>query len=403
MTASPDKENAGTICHHPYYRTSELAPTLRGQAIRVITKPGLPQWDRVTPATGLLAEAVEVSPDARVLVLGCGPGALGVVLARQAPAGQVWLLDTSAIALAMAERTLAANGVANASVVEDITALPARAGACDVVAIELPKGRQLARRWLVEAHAALRPGGRLYLAGPKNEGVQSGIADLKALFGDAETLAYRAGNRVASGVKVGAREEAPAWARDPGIAPGTWHEFAATVRDQTFQLRSLPGIFSFEGLDAGTRLLLDHLEVPRGGGVLDIGCGYGIIGLLAARLGAGSVDLVDENLLAVAAAAENIAANGVHNARAFASDAFAAVGERRYDLVVTNPPFHTGKAVAYDAAEAFIAGARQSLNPGGRFMLVANRFIRHDALLRPLFARVETVAEDRSYHVLVAE
>lgn len=387
-----------------YYRTTELAPTLRGQAIRVVTKPGLPDWDRVTPATALLAEAVELEPDARVLLLGCGHGALGVVLARQAPGGAVRLLDGNVVALAMAERTLAANGVANAAVVPDLAALPEGegAGGFDVAVLTLPKGRGLTRRRLVAAHAALRPGGRLYLAGPKDEGIQSGIADARPLFGDAATLAYRAGNRVARATKGAPAPDAPAWAREPGIAPGTWREFAVGIRGQTFQLRSLPGVFAGDALDAGTRLLLEQLRVPPRSRVLDMGCGHGIIGLLAARLGAAAVDLLDVDLLAVAAARENLSAHAVANARALPSDGLAAVAGERYELAVTNPPFHSGKAVAYDAAHAFIAGAARLLEPGGTLLLVANRFIRYDTLLGELFARVETVAADRGYRVLAA-
>jgi 16S rRNA (guanine1207-N2)-methyltransferase len=385
-----------------YYQSDTFTAALHGQTLQIVSKPGLSNWDRVTPATILLAETVEAAPDARVLQLGCGHGALGVALARQVPAGHVALMDTDYIALTMAEQTLGANGVANAQVRPAISVLPDGAGAFDTAVMELPKGRKLARRWLVEAQAALKPGGELYLAGANEQGIQPAIQDAAALFGGAAVLRYKKGNRVARAVKAAQAGGQPEWAGEAGIAPGTWHEFEAGVRGYAFRLRSLPGVFAFDDdLDEGTRLLLDQLEVAPGAqAVLDVGCGYGIIGLVAARLGAGHVDMVDINLLAIASARENIAGNAVSNAEAFLSDAFSAVEGRLYDLIASNPPFHTGKGVDYAVAHAFIEHARSSLKPGGRLLLVANKFIRYDHLMRTTFDTVECLVETNKYHVL---
>ncbi len=387
-----------------YYQTDEFAATLRGQVVRVTSKPGLPSWRAITPATILLAEAVEMPPDARALLLGCGHGALGVTLARQIPDGNLGLMEANFIALAMAEQTLRANKVTNAHLYSDITLLPAHVEAFDTVVMELPKGRKLARRWLAEAYAVLKPGGELYLAGANKQGIQPVIEDAAALLGKAVVLKYKKGNRVARAVKDPQGSGEPSWAKEPGIAPGTWFEFEVDVRGNFFRLRSLPGVFAYDDqLDDGTGLLLTQLNVPPGAQVLDVGCGYGIIGLLAARLGATHVDMVDVNLWAVAAARENIAGNGIPNARAFPSDAFSAVGDKRYHLIVTNPPFHTGKAVDYEVAHAFIEGARHVLAPGGQLMLVANKFIRYDRLMRAQFdEHVECLAETGRYHVLLA-
>src|SRR6185503_6071520 len=99
-------------------------------------------------------------------------------------------------------------------------------------------------------------------------------------------------------------------------------------------------------------------------------------------------DLTDANLLAIAAAGENIARNAILNARASASDGIQPAEAQQYDLVITNPPFHIGGTVDYEVAHAFIERARRVLAPGGRFLLVANHFIRYDQLMRPAFERV---------------
>jgi 16S rRNA (guanine1207-N2)-methyltransferase len=380
----------------PYDQVHTFSARLDDQALQFISKPGMAQWDRVSPASQLLAAAAGRAPDARALVLGCGHGALGVALARRA--GEVVLADTHLVAVTMARLTLEANAVTNARVRAAIGALPEEAAAFDAVVIEAPPDRGLVRRWLVEAHLALRPGGRLYLAGANDHGIRSAIADAATLFGHAAVLAYHKGNRVAQASKTAA-PPANDWASAPGIAPGTWYQFEVTARGSSFRLRSLPGIFAGARLDEGTRLLLEALDIPAGAHVLDIGCGYGIIGLLAARLGAVGVDMVDVNLLAVAAAAENIALNDAPGARAFPSDGIPPDAQARYDVVATNPPFHIGKAIDYDIGRAFVDGARRALRPGGRIVLVGNRFLPYDRLLRARFEQVVCVAENKGFRV----
>lgn len=383
-----------------YYRTVETTATLGGQTLRLIWKPGLPRWDRISAAAALLADVVETSSDCRTLLMGCGHGALASFLARQAPGGNVCLTGVNWVALQMSELTLAANDVTNARTERGISVLPEEAGAFDAAVVVMPKGRSLVRRWLAEAHAALKPGGRVYLAGATKEGIKSAIKDAGALFQAVEVLGYRKHNRVACGTKMPERPAEAGWLREPGISPGTWHEFEVDVRGARFRLCGLPGVFSYKKLDQGTSMLLSQLDVTRGSRVLDVGCGYGIIGLVAARMGAAHVDMVDANTLAVASARRNIEFNEVGNARAFTSDALSAVSEEEYDLVLTNPPFHAGKAVDYEVARAFIEHSRRVLRPGGRLMLVTNTFIRYDRLLKKQFERLECLAETGRYRVL---
>jgi len=78
----------------------------------------------------------------------------------------------------------------------------------------------------------------------------------------------------------------------------------------------------------------------------------------------------------------------------------SAIKDRQYDLVVTNPPFHSGKSVDYDIAQAFIADSWRVLVPGGRLVLVANKFIRYDRQMQSIFDQVEVLAETNKYHLL---
>jgi 16S rRNA (guanine1207-N2)-methyltransferase len=385
----------------PYTESFTFEATLQGRPLRVVSKPGLEGGHELGDAAALAAELIIPAPDERVLLLGCGHGALGVALARQLDAGRLTLSDPSLIALRMAARTLEANGVNGATVSPALSRLPAEAGSFDRVVILAPQSRALARRWLVEAHELLRPGGALEIAGPNALGIQSLIADAAARFGAAASLGYGRGCRVGEALRQAAPPPPPPWALAAGIAPGSWITVPAELPGGPVELVSLPGVFSADRLDPGTALLLQHGGLGPGLRVLDAGCGYGAIGVAAARLGAAQVDMLDVNLLAVAAAQENIGRLGLANAAATASDALEAAAGRRYDLVISNPPFHAGKALDAAMADAFIGQARALLAPGGRLALVANRFLPYERRLAPLFPRVEVAGESRSYRVLV--
>jgi 16S rRNA (guanine1207-N2)-methyltransferase len=78
------------------------------------------------------------------------------------------------------------------------------------------------------------------------------------------------------------------------------------------------------------------------------------------------------------------------------------VRDVRFDVVVTNPPFHQGLGVEFDVAQQFVRDAAEVLAPSGRLYLVANRFIRYERIMGGLFAEVKTAYQDRRYRVLEA-
>jgi 16S rRNA (guanine1207-N2)-methyltransferase len=336
------------------------------------------------------------------MLLGCGHGAAAVFLAGQLAGGQLWLMDTSFIALEMAALTLAANETGNAIIHPAISVLPENAGCFHAAIIDLPKGRKLARRLLCEAFDALAPGGKLFLAGANTAGVQSMIKDAWALFGNSTVLAYKKGNRIAISNKTSNRPQNAKWAQKDGIRPGTWSQVEVHTPQTNLHLASLPGVFSYDRLDQGTKRLLPYIDITPGDKALDLGCGYGVLGILAAQAGAEHVHLLDSNLLAVAAAQKNLKDRCIINASALPSDVLSAIPEARFDKVITNPPFHSGAAVDYQIASAFIYQSYQALNPGGAITLVANKFIRYDRIMSRIFSSTEQLFEDRRFHILRA-
>ena len=141
-------------------------------------------------------------------------------------------------------------------------------------------------------------------------------------------------------------------------------------------LRSRHGLFSGRSLDEGTALLLRELEAleptPR---VLDLGCGYGAIGLtLAARWPASRIDMVDTDMRAVEASAENIERNRLDNATVMLSDGIRQLPDAplSYDLVVSNLPAQAGN----DAIDQLLLDAHDALREDGSLAVVAVNGLR---------------------------
>ena len=386
-----------------YYQIKKFTFSLRGRSIHTFSKPGMPHWDRITAAAQLLADNVRLEPEDKVLLLGSTHGALAVCLARLVSPGSLQVFDNNLICVRLTAQTLEANAIKNAQISESNPFPSERPGSFDNAVMELPKSRKLARRWLVESIIGLKKGGSLYLAGANQEGIQPAIKDGNELFGNSTLISYQKGSRVARFVKLDdfkPENLSPVWIGEPGIRPGTWHSFQVNFHGKEFIIHSLPGVFSYEKLDEGTALLLENFQVPTAARVLDFGCGYGILGLVASALGAGQVDLVDADLLAVASARENIRINNGPGISAFPADGLAWAQDKSYDLLVSNPPFHSGKEVDFDVTRAFIEQASRVLKPGGKLVLVANRFLRYNLQLETSFGNVSVLSQNNRFHVL---
>jgi 16S rRNA (guanine1207-N2)-methyltransferase len=188
------------------------------------------------------------------------------------------------------------------------------------------------------------------------------------------------------------------FAREP-TAPRRAIELSVEIRGHSFRFRSDSGVFSAERVDPGTRLLAGAMEIGPADRVLDLGCGYGVLGIVAATLAPeGFAVLLDRNARAVELAQANIALNGIPNADVVLADGADALADCVFHVVVTNPPVHAGNQAVF----AFIEGARRTLCVGGSFYLVGRMrrgvatFARHIART---FGRVEEVEKKSGYRV----
>jgi len=166
------------------------------------------------------------------------------------------------------------------------------------------------------------------------------------------------------------------------------------------------GAFAGTGVDVGTRALLAHLDdVPHTtGAAVDLGCGTGVLAVALARLRPGlAITATDESAAAVASAHATVDANGVGDrVRVTRADGAGDLPDASVDLVLLNPPFHVGAAVAPAAARALFADAARILRPGGELWAVWNSHLRYRATLEQVVGPTRQVARDPKFTVTVS-
>lgn len=187
--------------------------------------------------------------------------------------------------------------------------------------------------------------------------------------------------------------------------PETAHdlgEFTATLRGMSFRIMTDSAVFSRDRVDFGSALLIEAMQIAPADTVLDLGCGYGPIGMAAARMAPqGRIYMVDVNERAAGLAARNLAENGITNAEVRVGDGLKAVPDIPFDKIVTNPPFRAGKAVVY----GMVDDAHQALKPGGSLWVVIQTKQGAPSMkkkLKELFGNVEDVEREAGYHVFKA-
>jgi 16S rRNA (guanine1207-N2)-methyltransferase len=179
-------------------------------------------------------------------------------------------------------------------------------------------------------------------------------------------------------------------------------EVSLRVRGLALRLRTDAGVFSRGGLDRGTELLLEALDIGPCELLLDLGCGYGVIGIVAAQLSEGGhVILTDVNERAARLAQENLRANRVTNAEVRTGDVYAPVADLAFNHIVCNPPLRAGRAVV----DRIISEAPAHLLEGGQLWLVARTRQGAESLqarMTEAFGRAEIVKRGSGYKVLRA-
>lgn len=180
-------------------------------------------------------------------------------------------------------------------------------------------------------------------------------------------------------------------------------EFRFLYRGELLAFTVDAGVFSSHGLDPGTALLIEHLTVGPSDRVLEIGCGWGAVGVALSRAAPrGSVVLTEVNRRAARLAEENLRRNRALNAEVRVGSLYEPVADETFDLIVSNPPYRAGRPVVLTILEQ----AAGHLRPGGRLLLVgkgSQGILYYQEWLRSHWSgRVEVLGRGSGYRVLEA-
>ena len=158
------------------------------------------------------------------------------------------------------------------------------------------------------------------------------------------------------------------------------------------------GVFSKEHFDYGSKLLIrNFIKDKKEGKVLDLGCGYGVIGVILSQNKDLSVDMVDINLRAIELSKENLKLNKIENAKCFESNIYENIKEK-YDYIITNPPIRTGK----ETIRKFLFEGKEHLNNSGELWFVMRKDHGVKSMIKELEKNyfVKTIDKDKGFYIV---
>ena len=174
--------------------------------------------------------------------------------------------------------------------------------------------------------------------------------------------------------------------------------YQVTAGNHEIKVAALPGVFSQNSLDLGTEILLENLPSIISGKILDFGCGAGIIAAYIGTLHPEvKLSLVDVSALALYSARETLVLNQL-SGDFIASNSLSHV-TKRYDFVVSNPPFHQGIKTNYTATEQFLSTIKQNITSGGCITIVANSFLKYVPIMEKTIGTTKTLAVKKGFSI----
>lgn len=167
---------------------------------------------------------------------------------------------------------------------------------------------------------------------------------------------------------------------------------------QSMRFKTDRGVFSKNGIDYGSRVLLENYQPESAKSLLDVGCGYGTLGLTLAKKFDLDVTMVDVNSRALDLCRQNAIDNAVSNSKIELSNIYESVSEK-YDAIISNPPIRAGKEVVHE----ILAAAFGHLNDGGHLTIVIQKKQGAPSAqkkMEEVFGNCQLIARDKGYFIL---
>ncbi|MFC3074764.1 class I SAM-dependent methyltransferase [Shinella pollutisoli] len=242
---------------------------------------------------------------------------------------------------------------------------------------------------IAEALRRVRTGGLIVIAGGKEDGVQSLRKRLDQLGLSGDSMPKYHGLAV--------------WFARPEDASAAIAKLAAKPVRVAGRFTAAPGMFSHDRIDEGSELLATRIPEDFRGHAADFGAGWGYLSVMLGGRApeAKGVDLFEAHYEALEAARENMAENCPNvPARYYWMDLASETPRDHYDLIVMNPPFHEGHAADHGLGAAMIRAAAKALKVGGRLLMVANRGLPYEPVLKEAFKESGEVCRNARFKVL---
>ncbi|WP_049630014.1 methyltransferase [Cellvibrio sp. pealriver] len=271
----------------------------------------------------------------------------------------------------------------------------------DKIFYRVSKEKPVVHHLFNQAWRCLKPGGKLLLAGYKNEGTKTYIEKIAKLFGSGKNI-VKNGPVYSSELTKYTEYNAAELLDD-----SDYRQPRLIASDSGLQLHSKPGLFGWNKVDAGSALLIEQLKQlsPQPNPLntcVDLGCGYGYLAIAAASLDiCSSINhwiMTDNNAAALQLARQNLQFNQL-NGDIIAADAGKGINAKA-DLLLCNPPFHQGFGIDGDLTDKFLLNAKHLLAPQGIALFVVNQFIPLERKAAPLFKEINTLADNGSFKVI---
>ncbi|ARN74626.1 methyltransferase [Oceanicoccus sagamiensis] len=247
----------------------------------------------------------------------------------------------------------------------------------------------------------LKPLGELYLAGYKNEGIKT-YSDKAANLLANPAEKHRGSRSTLLATIVCADVDQKAFSVNR-LDDKHYTDFA-TINAGELELVTKPGVFGWQKIDQGSAFLIDYLKdhmasLPQPESVVDLGCGYGYLSVMASQFLPARYVATDNNITAVNSCAQNFSQHHIDGEVLI--DNCAQSINTKADLVLCNPPFHQGFDIDSDLTLRFLQSCKRLLNAKGVGLFVVNGFIPLEKKAAPLFSRVEVVASNRSFKLVL--
>lgn len=264
--------------------------------------------------------------------------------------------------------------------------------AYDLALVYVTRQQAESRALIAQALSRLKPGGMLVCAGANDAGGRR----LPQLYRDAGLDGQSESRNHAKVVWATGGGHDPDWVA-AALADGALRPVEATG------FYACPGLFSWDRVDPGSAMLVDHLPDDMTGRGADFGCGYGYLSRhLAGLPKVSALYCLDADSRALAACRLNLAGTPVPTTFDWADLRRTDGVPTALDWVVMNPPFHQGKDTRASIGQDFIRTAAQALKKGGCLYMVANAHLPYEPVLREMFTRFDKMREDAGYKIYCA-